>query len=285
MKQTELELQSKPTTNNEKSDHRSTQPVFAQSKNDLEHGVKVLLELVKSDNKQNLLVHMRKSLSDETELEPDRIEWVIKTIQTDKFLLEKAKLKQSDFIPQSTVAFSSNSWLKIMLKHIPSKPRYALTSTTILIQLNQDLWFEKGKGTKMQCNNCDCTIHISLKEPTAVTTIADALDISHDKVSLISCYQDQYTLTIEARSINHAYTLSSMLLETDRISHSGNVFSSIHFLDKNNSSSQLSVARAEVSQGTWKPDESAAKTCELDYDAALKLFENPPANNPFKDQS
>lgn len=161
-----------------------------------------------------------------------------------------------------------------MLKHIPTMPRYTLASTTILIQLNQDLRFEKGKGMKMQCNNCDCKIHIGLKEPTTVPNVADALDISHDKVSIISCYQDQHVITIEARSINHAYTLSSMLLETDRISHSGNVFSSIHFLDKNNSGSQLSVARAEVSQGTWKSDESAAKTYELDYETALKLFEN-----------
>ena len=37
-----------------------------------------------------------------------------------------------------------------------------------------------------------------------------------------------------------------------------------------------SIARAEVGRGTWKPDESAAKTYELDYEAALDLFENPP---------
>lgn len=105
MNQTELELQSKLGTSNGKSDNISIQPVFSQSRTDLEHGVKVLLKIVKSDKKQNLLLQMRNSLSKETELTPDRIEWVIKTIQTDKLLLEKAKLKHGDFIPQSAVDF------------------------------------------------------------------------------------------------------------------------------------------------------------------------------------
>ena len=51
MKQTELNLQSKPTTNTEELDHGSKQPEFAQSKIDLEHGVNVLLELVKFKKK------------------------------------------------------------------------------------------------------------------------------------------------------------------------------------------------------------------------------------------
>ena len=56
-------------------------------------------------------------------------------------------------------------------------------------------------------------------------------------------------LNVEARSLNHAFTLLSTKFETDRISHTGNVFAHVFFRDKTHWHS-LNEARGKVGDGT-----------------------------------
>ena len=48
---------------------------------------------------------------------------------------------------------------------------------------------------------------------------------------LLPCKCGIAALNLEAKSINHAYTLISLAFEPDRISHTGNVFSKVYYLD------------------------------------------------------
>ncbi|OED38238.1 hypothetical protein AB833_20515 [Chromatiales bacterium (ex Bugula neritina AB1)] len=118
MKQTELELAT--TKDQAKSDvDGSLLQSFRQSKVDLENGIATLSALLKSEKKQNILQQWRASLAEQYSLEPDRVEWIIKTLQEDREFRKVAKLPEGVFTPQPIKIFPAGSWLNLRLKYFP----------------------------------------------------------------------------------------------------------------------------------------------------------------------
>ncbi|OED38234.1 hypothetical protein AB833_20495 [Chromatiales bacterium (ex Bugula neritina AB1)] len=149
-----------------------------------------------------------------------------------------------------------------------------MTTPTVLVQLSQDLFFEKGKRTQMQCSQCACILHVSLKGDVVAEEVASELTIDPGEIRITNCNKGVQLLNINAKSINHGYTLASMLLEPDRISHSGNVFSFAYFVNQDNRIRQLTNARDIAETGSWELKSHASATHELEYPEAIALYEN-----------
>ena len=148
----------------------SLENVFRESQSQLQTGVRQLQNLLESKKTEpkNIFTEWFKAMAAiEPKLKHHRIKWIWDTLRTDQRLRDYPKLNDAVFSFQDVVVFEKNTWLTLVVtkKHGSKKgPVPYGQHLPVLIQLHEHLVFKTGKSGKMDCRDCNCTVHIPVEE-------------------------------------------------------------------------------------------------------------------------
>ena len=247
--------------------------VFRKSEADLRLGIQSLQDILDSKNVKpdRISTAWFNAMRGHSEMKDDRIKWVWDTLRNDRRLRDHPTLNDAVFSFHDVPVFNADTWLVLVVtkKHGNKAGSYPPDQQLpVLIQINEQLTFKSGKSGKMDCRDCRCTLFIPVPELIEPQRQAEILSVSADQLD-----DDKHSgtpiLTIDANSLNQAYTLASRKLEPERKSHGGRAYDRIwHVVDKQQES--LLKIRDKAERGNWSiPKLSKAPE---NYTSAVELL-------------
>lgn len=158
-------------------------------------------------------------VQDKNKLKKFSEEYKVPFLKQGTLLLAQIKVDDRDSLTKELWKYLHD----IHEKYQPSKSIHGLTNAYFVeVILKQDLTITLRGTKKAKLNQCKCDIEILQKE---------------------------------ANSLNHAYTLISQEFEKSRISHGGNVFQNMYFLDESKKWNEIDKLRGHL-ESTQKSENS-----------------------------
>ena len=149
-------------------------------------------------------------------------------------------------IPVKALSMGSVLWCAIGVPFAPDPGSLDPPSSKFArIVLSGDLHFVAGKGSQLSADSVACTAEITGVEFGSAEAESVLLSVDPSVVSF-----DGPRMRVQARSLNHAYTLVSRRLEPRRMSSGGRIYERMFILVGKKWMS-LGAIRNQVREKTW----------------------------------
>ena len=132
------------------------------------------------------------------------------------------------------------------VRELLSRVGKPVTEEAISVRLLEKLQMRPGKGRRLECCRTLCQLTIKIDEPRDAHSEAARLKTDTSLVTV----NDQ-SVTVLAKSLNHAYTMASRRLEQDRRSHGGPAYEHLVYVGQAKRL-KLEQIRKLVETGDWE---------------------------------
>ena len=187
--------------------------------------------------------------------------WLWDTLRTEPGL----KLRFGDLQPvgtpqkrkgESFKVFEAGEWFVIGMKRAQVAELLKESNRTprdeaVAVQIKDELSMKPGSGGRLAC--CDCKAEVTIKagKVLAIDREADIMSTEKDRITLGNDF-----VTIQVKSLNEAYTVSSLRLEPERRGPGGRIYDHVIHV-RRQQRQKLEEIRQKVETGDWNVPSSS----------------------------